>query len=629
MIIRDATYIASLIWLVMLLSVPLSASAAQVSVLASTSQIATGAGLTGTPSLNNFTIPAGKNRQVLVIAGFERDHCDQASDVCNHTYVAGTGGLSDNFARPVSSVYQITARVSGSGGTIDKKNALTIGGTPSGDLRFSFQENNLLDANGVQIPNSTLFSTESYHIALNETEINTLLGGSPSGTVSISLPDVLQPKSAGDDAILMAFVFSNVEQTDSGIVRSAIPQLVKSTTTIPGNYTLTAPVFDPGQAPNDINDGLLVVGFSTIGQPSSLGGFLTMSGYTQLQSTVTNNSNGIYDNSEPQWTTVEPDGLSMSAQFHNGVASAFTLQSNADSSLSAWGGWAPAFTISSDNADTSDAPASYGTSTHTISGIRLGATVDADATLLSSSNATGDDSSGGDDEDGVTLPSFLTVSSSNTISVNIQNASGYLSAWFDWNQDGDFLDSGEKVISDQSVVVGNQSFSINVPSTANSGLTFARFRVCSSTGQCNVPSSVVSTGEVEDYVVTVKGNQSLSGVVFEDINYGGGNGRNLGVSAGKGTNSAKVELYNSSGALVGTTTTANDGLNDGTYLFTGLAAGNYYVRVVNSTVKSTRTGSNGTERGVQTYRTDGTTDVTNEIGGRAPNLADAGGEYGF
>ena len=41
-------YIASLIWLVMLLSVPLSASAAQVSVLASTSQIATGAGLTGT-----------------------------------------------------------------------------------------------------------------------------------------------------------------------------------------------------------------------------------------------------------------------------------------------------------------------------------------------------------------------------------------------------------------------------------------------------------------------------------------------------------------------------------------------------------------------------------------------------
>ncbi len=621
-------YIASLIWLVMLLSVPLSASAAQVSVLASTSQIATGAGLTGTPSLNNFTIPAGKNRQVLVIAGFERDHCDQASDVCNLTYVAGTGGLSDNFARPVSSVYQITARISGSGGTIDKKNALTIGGTPSGDLRFSFQENNLVDANAVQIPNSTLFSTESYHIALNETEINTLLGGSPSGTVSISLPDVLQPKSAGDDAILMAFVFSNVEQTDSGIVRSAVPQLTKSTTTIPGNYTLTASAFDPGQAPNDINDGLLVVGFSTIGQPSSLGGFLTMSGYTQLQSTVTNNSNGIYDNSEPQWTTVEPDGLSMSAQFRNGVASAFTLQSNADSSLSAWGGWAPAFTISSDNADTSDAPASYGTSTHTISGIRLGATVDADATLLSSSNATGDDSSGGDDEDGVTLPSSLTVSSSNTISVNIQNASGYLSAWFDWNQDGDFLDSGEKVISDQSVVVGNQSFSINVPSTTNSGLTFARFRVCSSTDQCNVPSSVVSTGEVEDYVVTVKGNQSLSGVVFEDINYGGGNGRNLGVSAGKGTNGTKVELYNSSGSLVGTTTTANDGLNDGAYLFTGLAAGNYYVRVVNSTVKSTRTGSNGTERGVQTYRTDGTTDVTNEIGGRAPNLADAGANTG-
>ncbi len=621
-------YIASLIWLVMLLSVPLSASAAQVSVLASTSQIATGAGLTGTPSLNNFTIPAGKNRQVLVIAGFERDHCDQASDVCNLTYVAGTGGLSDNFARPVSSVYQITARISGSGGTIDKKNALTIGGTPSGDLCFSFQENNLVDANAVQIPNSTLFSTESYHIALNETEINTLLGGSPSGTVSISLPDVLQPKSAGDDAILTAFVFSNVEQTDSGIVRSAVPQLVKSTTTIPGNYTLTASAFDPGQAPDDINDGLLVVGFSTIGQPSSLGGFLTMSGYTQLQSTVTNNSNGIYDNSEPQWTTVEPDGLSMSAQFHNGVASAFTLQSNADSSLSAWGGWAPAFTISSDNADTSDAPASYGTSTHTISGIRLGATVDADTSLLSSSDATGDDTNGSDDENGVTLPALFTAASTSSISVNVQNASGYLNAWFDWNQDGDFLDAGEQVLTDQTVTIGTNNFNISVPATATNGSTFARFRVCNSTAQCKVSSGVAPTGEVEDYAVPVKGYKSLSGIVFEDINYGGGNGRSLALSGGKGVNGTKVELYNSTGSLVSTTTTANNGTNDGAYSFIGLASGDYYVRVVNSTVRSTRSGNNGTERGVQTYRTDGTTDVTNEIGGRAPNLADAGANTG-
>lgn len=115
---------------------------------------------------------------------------------------------------------------------------------------------------------------------------------------------------------------------------------------------------------------------------------------------------------------------------------------------------------------------------------------------------------------------------------------------------------------------------------------------------------------------------SLAGRVFEDINYGGGAGRDLVQSSGVGINGAQVELYNSTGALVASTTTATDGSTAGVYKFNAIGAGDYYVRVVSDSVSSTRAGSNGTELGVMTYRTDNTTAVTNEVGGRVPAMND-------
>ncbi len=119
--------------------------------------------------------------------------------------------------------------------------------------------------------------------------------------------------------------------------------------------------------------------------------------------------------------------------------------------------------------------------------------------------------------------------------------------------------------------------------------------------------------------MTIAVPTSIAGTVFEDMNYGGGIGRAFGTAGTAGVNGATVELYNSTGTFITTTSTAADG----SYTFNGIAAGNYYVRVVNDTIKSTRTGSNGTERGIQTYRTDGTTAVSNEVGGRKPASVDA------
>ena len=49
-------------------------------------------------------------------------------------------------------------------------------------------------------------------------------------------------------------------------------------------------------------------------------------------------------------------------------------------------------------------------------------------------------------DDGVTFPSVLP--SINPISVSVEGDGGYLQAWVDWNQDGDFDDAGEQIAED-------------------------------------------------------------------------------------------------------------------------------------------------------------------------------------
>jgi uncharacterized repeat protein (TIGR01451 family) len=119
---------------------------------------------------------------------------------------------------------------------------------------------------------------------------------------------------------------------------------------------------------------------------------------------------------------------------------------------------------------------------------------------------------------------------------------------------------------------------------------------------------------------------AISGTVFEDVNYGGGAGRSEGTSQGIGRGNATVELYNAAGTLIQTKST--DATN-GSYSFTGLTAGGTYtVRVVNSTVTSSRNNGTAGLIGVQTYRTTvtatgGTMTDVNRVGGESPNLVDA------
>ncbi|WP_010519449.1 Calx-beta domain-containing protein [Croceivirga radicis] len=112
----------------------------------------------------------------------------------------------------------------------------------------------------------------------------------------------------------------------------------------------------------------------------------------------------------------------------------------------------------------------------------------------------------------------------------------------------------------------------------------------------------------------------IAGTVFEDVNYPGGLGRNMTNANGVGVLGAIVELYEDDGDFVRrTNTNAN-----GDYSFGGMADGDYYIKVVNPTVRSTRpNGINCTAcYPVQTYRSfgDATTnnEVLDEIGGANP-----------
>jgi hypothetical protein len=165
--------------------------------------------------------------------------------------------------------------------------------------------------------------------------------------------------------------------------------------------------------------------------------------------------------------------------------------------LPADGGTAP------DNSGTT----AYGISSHIIpagQSIYLGTTApDNELSSNFSNDATGD---AGDD--GVTLPEFAQGESDVISIVVTEPVAGvnYLSAWIDWNGDGDFLDAGEQIITDvrdgsgndQNANTGMIDVGISVPSDAFADAnTFLLFRFSSQSGLGTTGEA--PDGEVEAY----------------------------------------------------------------------------------------------------------------------------------
>ncbi len=161
--------------------------------------------------------------------------------------------------------------------------------------------------------------------------------------------------------------------------------------------------------------------------------------------------------------------------------------------------------------DFGDAPVSYGSADHSMDFTNyLGSICDGEATYQASTTASADDFTGLDDEDGVIFPSPIQQGETINIPVTVAGL-GRLNAWIDWNGDGDFDDSGERIANNIGRFEGSDDLLVAVPEGASvSAPTFARFRF--SPGTLASSTGSATGGEVEDYRITISAS-SLSPTV--------------------------------------------------------------------------------------------------------------------
>ncbi|MCF8236409.1 MAG: glycoside hydrolase [Bacteroidales bacterium] len=133
-------------------------------------------------------------------------------------------------------------------------------------------------------------------------------------------------------------------------------------------------------------------------------------------------------------------------------------------------------------------------------GVYLGQFVDAEPDGIPDPLAEGDDQYDIADEDGVIFPDDLYQGMTDTLIVSA-SAAGYLNAWIDFNANGDWSDSGDKIFNDEEVAAGENKLYISIPENAVTDTTYARFRL--TTYQGIDFTGKAEDGEVEDYMMII------------------------------------------------------------------------------------------------------------------------------
>ncbi|CAH0529976.1 LruC domain-containing protein [Vibrio hippocampi] len=163
---------------------------------------------------------------------------------------------------------------------------------------------------------------------------------------------------------------------------------------------------------------------------------------------------------------------------------------------------------SDSNIDFGDAPVTYATkltdngARHELDGVTWLGTSAPDGESDGLEYNLRDDETGIDDENGIGFVTAVEPGLDSIIAVNA-STSGYLSAWIDWNQDGDFADQGEQVFADKWIEQGNQSLIFTADIDAQIGSTWSRFRFSQQQGLSYDGGS--TSGEVEDHTLEVTG----------------------------------------------------------------------------------------------------------------------------
>ncbi len=151
--------------------------------------------------------------------------------------------------------------------------------------------------------------------------------------------------------------------------------------------------------------------------------------------------------------------------------------------------------------------------THVVGSLFLGTAIDAEADGTASENAEGDID---DDGIGFLVDPVAAADTVTTASVRVRSSgTGIVDAWFDFNRDGDWSDTGERIISGAAVESGDTMLSYQVPAGATPGSSYARFRL--STLGSELPTGAAADGEVEDYRVDLLDGDAAPTVTIRSV----------------------------------------------------------------------------------------------------------------
>jgi hypothetical protein len=137
------------------------------------------------------------------------------------------------------------------------------------------------------------------------------------------------------------------------------------------------------------------------------------------------------------------------------------------------------------------------------SSLVLGASADSDGGNGYGVNADTDDVTGMADEEGVmpTASVSWTAGGQGSLAATVTGGSGFLNCWVDWNNDKDWADAGEKILSDSAVASGPNTKGFNIPSgvTIPNSSFIARCRLAPGANQATAVTGATEFGEVEDH----------------------------------------------------------------------------------------------------------------------------------
>ena len=218
----------------------------------------------------------------------------------------------------------------------------------------------------------------------------------------------------------------------------------------------------------------------------------------------------------------------------------------------------------------------------------LGNIIDTEANGIPRTMADGDDLSNNDDEDGVSLVSggsWFEGTNGGTLQFKVYG-SGRLIGWIDWNNNGSFVNSNDMILN-TNVSTGTTNLSFTIPNgsfTNPVSSFYARFRLFPSPPALPALAfdGSASSGEVEDYYLTVGSSNSISGALYEDGGFDNAGNGAFGDTNDIGLAGFTIQLYKdynrdgiaqASEYVTNTVTT-----NLGAYSFSGLPNG-YYILV--------------------------------------------------